>query len=75
MNKKKRMKKCHDGKQSFDTLELAQQAVHSLVRAKARKGDTVVTFLRAYCCPCGKFHFGRTHEINWGAVAGARGAA
>ena len=58
-------------KRGFDSLELAQQAAHALVRAKA-KTDPIATFLRAYGCHCGKFHFGKTKDINWSVVTGVK---
>jgi hypothetical protein len=62
---KSRMRKCHDGKVAFDTLEQAKAAASGMARRKATQGNPVVTYLRAY----GKFHFGRTREINWDLVS------
>lgn len=58
----------HDGKVGYDTLEQAQRAAWLLADRKARQGNPVVTFLRAYGCPCGKFHFGKTKQIDWSKV-------
>lgn len=66
---KRRMRKCHDGKVPFDTLEQAKAAAAGMARRKAARGNPIVTHLRAYGCACGKFHFGRTREINWDLVS------
>ena len=62
------MKKCHDGKKPFPTLQAAQAAAAMLAKRKDRQGNTIVTFLRAYQCHCGKYHFGRTRDIDWSKV-------
>lgn len=58
----------HDGKRAFPTLEAAQRAAAALAANRARKGQTIVSFLRAYGCHCGQFHFGRTKAIDWSRV-------
>lgn len=65
---KKRMKKCHEGKQSFETLKEAQIAAAAMAKRKNKQGNTIVSFLQAYRCPCGKFHFGKTKNIDWSKV-------
>lgn len=65
---KKRMRRCHDGKHSFPTLQAAQAAAAAMAQRKDRQGNTIVTFLRAYGCPCGRFHFGKTRDIDWSKV-------
>ncbi len=67
--KSRRMKKSHDGKRSFPTLEAAQAAAKALARLLDKKGIPIVTFLRAYGCQCGNFHFGKTKEIDWSKVS------
>lgn len=64
----RRMRKCHDGKKPFPTLQAAQAAAAMLAKRKDRQGNTIVTFLRAYGCPCGKYHFGKTRDIDWSKV-------
>lgn len=66
--KKSRLRKCHDGKNSFATLEQAQAAASDMARKKQRQGNPIVTYLRAYGCACGKFHFGRSKDIDWSKV-------
>lgn len=68
---KARMRRCHDGKRAFDTIEQAKAAAAALARNMERKGQPIVTHLRAYGCACGKFHFGRTRDIDWQRVAEA----
>lgn len=64
----RKMKNCHDGKQAFSTLQAAQAAAAAMARRKDKQGKTIVTFLRAYGCPCGKYHFGKTGDIDWSKV-------
>lgn len=66
--RRQRMRKCHEGKQAYPTLQAAQAAAAGMARRKDKQGNTIVTFLRAYGCPCGKFHFGKTREIDWSQV-------
>lgn len=68
---KARMRKCCNGKRRFDTIEQAKAAAAALAHDKSRKGDPIVTHLRAYGCACGGFHFGRTRSIDWDRVAEA----
>lgn len=68
---KQRMRKCHEGKRPFDTLREAQAAAAGMAKRKDRQGNPIVTMLRTYGCACGKFHFGRTRDINWDLVAAA----
>lgn len=63
-----RMRRCHDGKASFPSLKAAQIAAASMAARKDRDGNPIVTFLRAYGCPCGRFHFGKTRDIDWSRV-------
>lgn len=67
MNKAKHQKKCA-GKVAYPTLQAAQAAAAMMCKNKAEKGSPVVTFMRAYGCHCGKFHYGRTREIDWSQV-------
>lgn len=62
------MKKCRSGKQSFGTLKEAQAAAAHLAYRRDKQGAPIVTFLRAYGCECGKFHFGKTKDIDWSKV-------
>lgn len=64
----KLMKKCHEGKRRFNTIEEAKSTVNSLIRHKKKQGNDIVTFMRAYGCACGGFHFGKTRGINWDAI-------
>lgn len=62
---KTKTKRCGN-KRSYDTLLKAQEAVVILLKARQKQGNAVAVFLRAYGCPhCGKFHYGRTRNINW----------
>lgn len=63
-----RMRRCHDGKQRYATLKEAQAAAAALAHRKAKQGNPIVTFLRAYRCACGGFHFGNTRNIDWSKV-------
>lgn len=65
---KRRMRRCHTGKVSFPTLQAAQAAAAAMAQRKDRQGNAIVTFLRAYGCPCGRFHFGKTRDIDWSKV-------
>ncbi len=56
-------------KQRFATLKEAQAAASNMARNKAAKGNPVVSFLRAYGCECGGFHYGNTKQIDWDLVA------
>jgi hypothetical protein len=62
------MSRCHDGKHSFPTLQAAQAAAAGMAKRKEKQGHAIVTFLRAYACHCGKFHYGKTREIDWSRV-------
>ena len=64
----KRMRSCHNGKRAYPSIEAAQQAIVSLVRKRAKQGNPIVTYLQAYGCACGKFHFGNTRQIDWSRV-------
>ena len=65
---KKRMRRCHDGKRTYPTLKDAQRAAAEMAKRKAKQGNPIVTFLRAYGCPCGKFHVGSSRDIDWALV-------
>lgn len=62
------MRKCHDGKRAFPTMQAAQAAAAALARRMESKGNRIVTFLRAYGCACGQFHFGKSRQIDWSKV-------
>lgn len=66
---KRRLRKCCEGKQRFETLKDAQGAMHGMKRRKEKNGTAIVTVMRAYGCACGGFHFGRTRGIDWELVA------
>lgn len=63
----KKNKRC-DGKVAYPTLKAAQAAAASMCARKSKQGSPVVTFLRAYGCACGRFHYGRTRDIDWSKV-------
>lgn len=63
----KKDKKC-GGKAGYPTLQAAQAAAAAMCRKKAKQGTPVVTFLRAYGCHCGRFHYGGTREIDWSKI-------
>lgn len=65
---KARMRKCHDGKQRYQTLKDAQAAAALMAARRAKQGSPIVSFLRAYGCACGGFHFGKTRDIDWSKV-------
>lgn len=65
---KRRMRRCCRDKRAFDTLEEAKRAAAGMAYRKAKKGIPIVTHLRAYGCPCGKFHYGKTKQIDWDRV-------
>lgn len=65
---KRRMRKCHDGKRAYATMKEAQAAAHGMLHRLAKRGDPMVTFMRAYGCACGKWHIGKTRDINWQLV-------
>lgn len=65
---KSRMRKCHDGKRRFNTIEEAKAAAGMLKRRKAKTGSPIVSVLRAYGCACGGFHVGKTRGIDWDLV-------
>lgn len=64
---KKRPRHCA-GKHGYETLEAARAAAFHLARRKQEVGEPIASYLRAYKCSCGKFHFGKTRGINWEAV-------
>lgn len=55
-------KKCGN-KRKYNTIEEAQKA--AAIFAKKKK---IITMMRAYGCHCGKFHFGKTKQIDWRRV-------
>ena len=67
---KKRMNSCCNGKKKYNSLQEANDALHGMMRKKEKQGalKVVVSAMRAYGCPCGKFHFGRTRGINWDLI-------
>lgn len=67
--KAKRLRRRCANKRSYDTLDQAKSAAAGLVALRKKQGNPVVTFLRAYGCHCGKFHFGNTKNIDWAKVA------
>ena len=66
---KKRMRRRHDGKRTYPTLRAAQRAAAEMAQRKARQGNPIVTFLRAYGCHCGRFHVGNSRDIDWALVS------
>lgn len=68
MNAKNRRSHKHDGKKTYPTLEAAQQAAAIVAKKKDKQGNPIVTYLRAYGCHCGGFHFGKSKEIDWSKV-------
>jgi hypothetical protein len=64
----RRMRKCHNGKRAFPTLDAARAAAADMARRKEKQGSPIVTYLRAYGCACGQFHFGKTRDIDWSRV-------
>jgi len=62
-----KQRKCA-GKVAYPTLKAAQAAAAGMCRRKGKQGNVVATFLRAYGCHCGKFHYGNTKEIDWSKV-------
>jgi len=57
--------KCPSGKKPYPTLQAAKIAAAQLADKRALQGVPVVSYLRAYQCACGKFHFGSTRVIDW----------
>lgn len=60
--------KCPTGKKPYPTLQAAKRAAVQLADKRARQGNPVVSFLRAYGCSCGQFHFGSSRQIDWDRV-------
>lgn len=56
---------CPTGKKPYPTLQAAKIAAAQLANKRAQQGNPVVSFLRAYGCACGKFHFGSSRVIDW----------
>jgi hypothetical protein len=63
-----RLRRCHDGKRPYASLAEAKAAAWGMAERKLKKGEPIVTYLRAYGCPCGRFHIGKTRDINWDLV-------
>ena len=61
----KRHGKCPTGKKPYPTLQAAKAAAAQLADKRANQGVPIVSFLRAYGCACGKFHFGSSRVIDW----------
>lgn len=72
---KRRMRSQHGKKISYPTLAAAQVAAAKMAKRKEQQGNPIVTFLRAYGCPCGKFHIGKTRDIDWSKVSSGRALA
>ncbi len=68
LSKAARQRRCHEGKRAYPTLDAARAAAAAMAQRKDRQGQTIVTWLRAYGCACGAFHFGKTREIDWSRV-------
>ncbi len=66
---KKAARRCRQDKQRYPSLKAAQAAAAAMARRKAKAGNPIVTFLRAYGCTCGGFHFGNTRDIDWSLVS------
>lgn len=64
----KRMRRCHEGKVKHPTLQAAQETIRRMCERKAKQGNPVVSFMRAYGCACGSFHIGKTRDIDWSRV-------
>lgn len=62
-------KPCPSGKRPYGTLDQARAAAARLANRRAKQGNPVVSFLRAYGCTCGRFHFGSTRQIDWSRLA------
>lgn len=66
---RKRRRKSHDGKRAYDTQQQAQAAIAGMCRRRARQGEPIVSFMRAYRCGfCAKWHVGSSRSINWSKV-------
>ena len=65
---KTQARSCPTKKRPFATLAVAQASAAGLARRRKLQGNAIVTFLRAYVCACGSFHFGRTRDIDWSRV-------
>lgn len=63
-----RMRRCHEGKKPFDTHEAACAAIRRMCASKEKQGNPIVSFMRAYGCACGKFHVGKTRDIDWSRI-------
>lgn len=59
VSKNKALRKC-GSKVSYATIEAAKKGAAMFAEKKK-----IITILRAYGCSCGKFHFGRTKDIDW----------
>lgn len=62
------MMRCKGKKAAFDSMDAAKKAAASMANRKAKKGNPIVSFLRAYGCSCGKFHYGSSRQIDWSRV-------
>ena len=67
-SKPKQLQRRCAGKRSFDTLDQAKAAAAGLAWRLEKQGNPKVTFLRAYGCHCGRFHFGNSKVIDWAKV-------
>ena len=56
-------------KRGYTTLDQARAAAARLAARRASQGNPVVSFLRAYGCSCGKYHFGSSRQIDWDRLA------
>lgn len=56
------------GKRQYKTFDEARTAAAGMANRKAKQGNTIVTFLKAYGCACGGYHVGRTRDIDWSRV-------
>lgn len=55
-------------KKGYPSLKDARFGAAATCARRAKKGNPIVTFLRAYACKCGKFHVGGTKQIDWRRV-------
>lgn len=61
-------KHCPTGKVGYETFDLARAAAAAMADRKAKQGNPIVSFINAYGCACGKYHIGKTNNIDWSRV-------
>lgn len=52
----------------YESLELARMAAAALAKRRQNQGIPIVSYLKAYACRCGGFHFGSTRRIDWSRI-------